>query len=164
MQSERSSLFQMTVLNPLVWIGFILAGMTIANEGIDKAFDIFLYPDTYRNIALGAAVYVGLFDRHYTKDMERLDIGETLLAVIKAIAAILVTWVIALILISNYVAGGRNYRKVLTKRHQDRTQSTQEVKEKAVYDVLDKIEMKEGAGYRVTPQDDGSVIVEVIHD
>lgn len=163
MQGERNSLVQGVLLNPLVWIGLVLTGMTLANRDIDNAYEVFMNVETYRNLALGTAVYVGLFDRHYTKNMERLDIMETLFAVVQSMFIILITWSVSLALITGYLINGEGYKKKLTQRYQERM-DVEETKENKplLPKSLNNVELKSGQRYKVTPQDDGSIIIEVL--
>ena len=66
MEGMRGSVFKAVFLNPLVWIGLVLTGFTLHYEGYEGAFNVFFELETYRNLALGAAVYVALFDRRLT--------------------------------------------------------------------------------------------------
>lgn len=73
--------------------------------------------ETYRNLALGAAVYVALFDRRYKPGGGRLDISETLAAVLEAMYVIVLTWGITLFAIVNYHLGGMSYSAGLRERY-----------------------------------------------
>ena len=84
MEGMRGSVFKAVFLNPLVWIGLVLTGFTLHYEGYEGAFNVFFELETYRNLVLGAAVYVALFDRRYKPGGGRLDISETLAAVLEA--------------------------------------------------------------------------------
>ena len=56
MEGMRGAVFKAVFLNPLVWIGLVLTGFTLHYEGYEGAFNVFFELETYRNLALGAAV------------------------------------------------------------------------------------------------------------
>ena len=116
MEGMRGSVFKAVFLNPLVWIGLVLTGFTLHYEGYEGAFNVFFELETYRNLALGAAVYVALFDRRYKPGGGRLDISETLAAVLEAMYVIVLTWGITLFAIVNYHLGGMSYSAGLRLR------------------------------------------------
>ena len=164
MQGERGSVFKSFFLNPLVWIGIVLMLFTINYEGNKRAFSIFFEAETYRNLAIGTAIYVGLFDKKYTEGMERLDIGETLLTVVVDMAIILLVWGVSLALVVNYQLGGESYSALLTKRYRDNGWTTENKSSVEVKDTLKKMDVEAGKCYKITPNADGSITVEVQED
>lgn len=163
MQGERGSFFKSIFLNPLVWIGIVLMLFTIHYEGNKNAFSVFFEVETYRNLAIGTALYVGLFDKKYTKDMERLDISETLLTVVYDMATILLVWAMLLGLVVSYQLTGENYSTALAERYR-KNGWVAEDNDAVVKDTLKKMDVEAGKRYKVTPQEDGSFIVEVQED
>ncbi|MBQ8750678.1 MAG: hypothetical protein IJZ30_03475 [Alphaproteobacteria bacterium] len=103
--------------NPLIWIGLTLTYMTIHNEGLNSAFDVFYNPITYRNLFIGSAIYVVLFDRHYTKNYKKLDYLETFVAIIEKMAIILFIWLFTLSIYTSYHNGGEAYSNILRARY-----------------------------------------------
>lgn len=164
MQGERSSVFKSIILNPLVLIGLILTGFTLAYSEERAAFQVFYSVETYRNLIIGATLYVLLFDRQYTAGMRRLDIGQTLLAILEAIAIILLVWVGSLFAVITYHIGGENYRDVLRARYVKEGWIKEEKAPKSVEKALQGIDLKAGVKYKITPNDDGSVTVEIEED
>lgn len=162
MQGERGSVFKSIFLSPLVWIGLVLMLFTISNAEPKEAFSIFFVPETYRNLAIGTAIYVGLFDRKYTEGMVRLDIVETLLTVVYDMVTIILVWALSLALVVNYQLGGETYSALLKARYQQESAGLRE--DETAVDIkgkLGNIEVQEGKRYKITPQDDGSIVVEV---
>jgi len=167
MQGERGSVFKSIFLSPLVWIGLVLMLFTINNAEGKEAFSVFFEPETYRNLAIGTAIYVGLFDKKYTEGMVRLDIGETLLTVIYDMAVILLVWGVSLALVVNYQLGGESYKEILLQKYR-KADWTENVKEDVmresplnVDETLQQLEVESGKRYKITPNDDGSIVVEV---
>lgn len=161
MQGERGSVFKSFFLNPLVWIGIVLMLFTIHYEGSKVAFSVFFKVETYRNLAIGTALYVGLFDKKYTKGMERLDISETLLTVVYDMVMVLLVWIVSLALVVNYQLGGENYSAALTERYRKNGWMTEDKTPANVNEVLKKMDVEAGKRYKVTPHADGSFTVEV---
>lgn len=164
MQGERGSVFKSFLLNPLVWIGLVLMLFTINNEGNKNAFAIFFQKETYRNLAIGIAVYVGLFDKKYTEGMERLDIGETLLTVVYDMVMVLVVWIVSLALVVSYQLGGENYSALLTARYRKNRWISEEKTPPHVGETLKEMDVTGGKRYKITQNADGSITVEVEED
>jgi len=161
MQGERSSVFKSFFFNPLVWIGIALMLFTFYNEE-GHWFEVFFKAETYRNLAIGSAVYVGLFGRKYTDGMRRLDIEQTLVAVIETMLTIFLVWLISLVLLVSYRTGGETYSELLRERYRytgnpdDTEVSAERLKS------LENIKLKDGQKYKITPNEDGGVTVEVL--
>jgi len=163
MQGERGSVFKSIFLNPMVWIGVLLTVFTLQNEDEKNVFQLFLNPTVYRNLALGCAVYVGLFDRHYTHKMKHLDIPETLMAVLQAMLTILLVWVATLGFIVSYHTGGESYSEALKDRYRQAGYiSKEEAKPENIQRVLKELNFDMSKSYKITPQSDGTVWIEVI--
>lgn len=160
MQGERGSVFKSFFLNPLVWIGLMLTAFTLGNKEEENAFDLFFEPDTYRNLAIGAALYVGLFDRHYTSGRNHLDWGETLFAVLKTMYVIILIWGGSLFLIINYHSGGEWYSQTLAAKYKKNGWGDS----KTISSINDTEELQTGVSYKVTPNADGSITVETMDE
>lgn len=170
MMGMRGSFFKSVIINPLVWAGCVLTGFTLHYEGYDKAFEIFFKPETYRNLAIGAVAYVALFDRRYKKGGEKLDFSETLAAVIEAMSIILLVWVVLLMWFIGYHESGLRYSNKLRERYRENGWMTNDNAAKAATaakneasEFLDgEIELQKGQRYKLIPQEDGSIVVEVL--
>ncbi len=163
MRETSGSVFKAVLVNPLVWVGLILTGFTLHYEGKERAFDLFYQLETYRNLSIGAAFYVALFDRHYKRGGERLDIGETLMAVLETMYTIIIVWILSLFLVTNYHIGGENYSAALAERYRKSGWTSDEATE-AETEMLKGVNIEAGKRYRITPYEDGSFTVEVIED
>lgn len=164
MQGERGSVFKSFFLNPLVWISAVLTGFTMYYEGEHGAFLLFYKAETYRNLAIGAAIYVGLFDRRYTAGRCRLDLAETLFAVLETMGYILLFWMLFLFLAVNYRLGGAWYSQTLTTRYERHGIKSGEKIPDSVKNVLPSVQPESGKRYKVTPNADGSFTIEVLED
>ena len=102
---------------PLFWIGILLTCFTIHYEGQKEAFAVFFIPETYRNLLVGGAIYVALFDRRYTEHRERFDIKETFKALIETVSVIFFVWSISLVFYVGYHEGGEAYSLGLRKNY-----------------------------------------------
>lgn len=163
MLGERGSIFQAVFLNPLVWIGLLLTFFTMEYNKED-VFGIFFVPETYRNLAIGSAIYVGLFGRKYTEGMNKLDWNQTLGGVIEAMLLVLGVWFFSLFAIIHYQRGGEAYSDLIRKRYQREGVSVQNTAPKndvAVEEAMEKVNLQAGKKYKVTPHEDGSFTVEV---
>jgi len=161
MQGERSSVFKSIILNPLVLIGLVLTGFTLAYSEERAAFQVFYNIETYRNLIIGVTLYVLLFDRQYTAGMRRLDIGQTLLAILESMVIVLLVWAGSLFAVVTYHVGGENYRDVLRAKYVKNGWINEDKVPNNVEKALQGIDLKVGVKYRVTPNDDGSVTIEV---
>lgn len=164
MQGERSSFFKSIILNPLVLIGLILTGFTLANSEDRAAFQVFYNAETYRNLIIGATLFVLLFDRKYTAGMRQLDIGQTLLTILEATLIILLVWAGSLFAVISYHIGGESYREVLRARYVKNGWINEEKMPKNVEKALQGMDLKVGVKYRVTPNADGSITIVVEED
>ncbi len=168
-QGMRGSVFKSVLLNPLVWFGLILTGFTLHYEGYSDAFKVFFELETYRNLAIGAAIYVALFNRQYKKGGGKLDIAETLAAVVVAMYVILLVWGLSLFAVVNYHLGGLAYSDGLRQRYKDAgwiknndaAEDAEAIRE-FTSDIVDGVEFEKGKTYRVIPQEDGSMVIEVV--
>lgn len=169
MQGMRGSVFKSVLLNPLVWIGLILTGFTLHYEGYSNAFKVFFQWQTYRNLAIGAAVYVILFNRQCKRGGRRIDVAETLATVLETMYIILLVWGLSLFAVVNYHQGGLSYSEGLRERYKsagwikndDAAEDAEAVRE-MTSDIVDGVEFEKGKIYRVIPQEDGSFVIEVI--
>lgn len=169
MQGMRGSVFKSVLLNPLVWIGLVLTGFTLHYEGYNHAFQIFFEWETYRNLAIGAAVYVFLFNRQYKRGRARIDVAETLATVLETMYIILLVWGISLFAVVNYHLGGLSYSAGLRERYKsagwiqnDNAAEDAEAVREMTSDIVEGVEFEKGKTYRVIPQPDGTMIIEVI--
>lgn len=163
MRGTSGSVFKAVILNPLVWIAWVLTYFTIHYEGEKNALAIFLNPYMYRNLAIGAAIYVALFDRHYTAGRAKLDIPETLLAVITTMYTILLVWGITLSLIVNYHLGGEWYSAELRERYSTKTASDDEERPlPRNFDTIKNMNLNSGQKLKIIPNADGTFTVEVL--
>lgn len=169
MQGMRGSVFRSVVLNPLVWIGLVLTGFTLHYEGYGNAYSVFFQLETYRNLGIGAAIYVILFNRQYKKGGAKLDVAETLATVLMTMYIILLVWGISLFAIVNYHTGGMAYSEGLRERYRsagwiknDNAAEDAEAVREMTSDIVEGVELEKGKTYRVIPQPDGSMIIEVI--
>lgn len=169
MQGMRGSVFKSVLLNPLVWIGLILTGFTLHYEGYGNAYSVFFELETYRNLAIGAAIYVILFNRQCKKGGRRIDVSETLAAVLETMYIILLVWGLSLFAVVNYHLGGLSYSEGLRERYKsagwiknDNAAEDAEAVREMTEDIVEGVEFEKGKTYRVIPQPDGSMIIEVI--
>lgn len=169
MRATSGSVFKAVFVNPLVWIGWVLTYFTLYYEGDKGAGAIFLKVETYRNLAIGAVIYTFIFNRQYTKGRERVDIFETLIAAAEAMYVIFITWAATTALIANYHIGGERYSEELRARYKLESANSKEdngggALPEAALGALSNVRIEEGGRYRVTPEADGSFIIEVVED
>lgn len=169
MQGMRGSFFKSIIINPLVWFGVILTCFTLHYEGFDNAYQIFFQFETYRNLAIGAAIYVALFNRQYKRGGDKLDVKETLLTVLETMYVILFVWGISLFAVVNYHLGGLSYSAGLRERYEaagwiknDQAKEDIQAVQEMTGKVLEGMDLEQGKMYKVTPQADGSFIIEVV--
>ena len=169
MQGMRGSVFKSVLLNPLVWIGLVLTGFTLHYEGYSNAYGVFFEWQTYRNLAIVAVIYVFLFNRQYKKGGAKLDVPETLAAVLETMYIILLVWGVSLFAIVNYHTGGLAYSEGLRQRYKsagwiknDNAAEDAEAVREMTSDIVEGVEFEKGKTYHVIPQEDGSFIIEVI--
>jgi len=161
MLGERGSIIKAVFLNPKVIIGLVLTCLTLINEE-GHVFDLFYEPKTYRNLAIGSAIYVSLFGLVYTEGMQKLDIIETLKNVIETMAFILLVWGGSLLFVVNYQQGGENYSSLLRRRlQQNKGTDSDEGVSADIVEALEGIKLETGKSYEVTPDENGSFIIEV---
>ena len=163
MLGERGSVFKSIFLNPLVWVSLILTFFTLEYNQ-DDVFGVFFVPETYRNVAIASAVYVGLFGRKYTDGMRKLDWNETLGGVVEAMLTILFVWFFTLFGIVHYQRGGEAYSELIRQRYRNDGGPTSAMgvpQENTMLDALSKVKVEPGQKYKVTPHDDGSFTVEM---
>ena len=165
MQGERSSVFKSFFLNPRILIGLVLTMFTLSMD-YENPFELFFEPDVYRNLAIGSAVYVGLFGRKYTEGMEHLDWGETLMNVLETMVTIFLFWFGSLFLVANYQRGGESYSDLLRARYREARPNAQNENSGAntsrdIVKTLQNMDVKSGQRYRIIPNEDGSVTIEV---
>ena len=167
----RGSFFKSVVLNPLVWLGLGLTGFTLHYEGYQHAFEVFLWPKTYGYVALASIIYVALFDRQYKRGGRRIDISETIGTVLEGMLVILMVWGLSLFFCVHYHLGGMSYSAELRERYKkagwiknDNAAEDYEAVKELTSGVLEdgSVEMEAGKKYKVTPQPDGSMVIEVL--
>jgi hypothetical protein len=118
----HDSFFRRCFTNPLVWVGFALTALTLSHNGLEQALDIFFEPETYRNLAIGAAIYTLIFSPQYKNGGEKIALFATLQVVVENMIVIFVAWNISLLLVLNYHWSGLR----LTQRMEDLYKSDQE--------------------------------------
>lgn len=165
MLGERGSVIKAIFLNPKVIIGLVLTFLTLANEE-GHCFDVFYEPTTYRNLAIGSAIYICLFGLVYTEGMRKLDVGETLKSIVETMAIIFLVWFVSLSLVVNYQEGGNSYSALLRKRYQqnqNREKNSADIDiDIDIVDKLENAELESGKKYKVTPSEDGNIVIEVL--
>ena len=81
------------IYNPLVWIGFLLSYITLRE--VPNSEDIILMlkePKYYIELLIGSAIYVWLFEKHYTKKREKVAILPNIVATVDAMFTVFITW------------------------------------------------------------------------
>lgn len=168
MQGNLGFIFKNIFFNPLVWTGLILTILTLNYE--KDVFEVFFLPKTYGMLAIGAAIYVSLFNIHYTENQEHIDWAETLMSVISAMGIIFFSWFISLSLITGYRASGENLRAQMIKKLAERNaaQTDQTINSNSLQDskhierLIRGMNLDSGQSYVITPQADGSIAVEIV--
>lgn len=156
MLGERGSIIKAIFLNPKVIIGLVLTYLTLTYEE-GHCFDVFYEPTTYRNLAIGSAIYICFFGLVYTEGMKKLDILETLKSIVVTMAIIFLVWFVSLSLVVNYQEGGNSYSALLRRRfQQNKTTNTD------IVDALENADLESGKKYKVTPGENGNIVIEVL--
>lgn len=160
MIGQRNSLFFTIVTNPLIWIGVIL-GILHLRTVPDDVWQVFSTPQTYVNLLLGSTIWTLTFDRHYTKNREKLAIAENLLAIITNAYIIFFVWGSIVFVVSEYHQSGLQYSQTLRERLQEEKQLKNE-RLAPVLQTSGSINIEKGKRYKLTPNTDGSFILEVL--
>lgn len=160
MRGNSASFTKSILSNPLVWIGWGLTWFTLHYEEREHAFELFCRPESFRNLIIGALIYVSCFKRQYKKGGEKLDIIATLVAVYETFFTILLTWGLTLGVIVNYHIGGELYRAALHQKYQEIKGEAPVHVQTAETPSAAISEMQTGKAYRVVPQPDGTFLVE----
>lgn len=164
MRGNSASFTKSILSNPLVWIGGVLTWLTLYYEGKEHAFELFYRPETFRNLIIGAVVYVSCFKRQYKKGGEKLDIIATLVMVYEVFLTILLTWVLTLGVIVNYLVGGEIYRATLQQKYQKIKEENLHQEQMVETSVTVISDMQTGKSYRVVPQPDSTVLIEELSE
>lgn len=164
MIGERNSFKSNVLLNPLVWIGVLLAVLHLRCKSGNEIWEVFTAPTTYYNLLIGALIWTAIFDRHYTQNREKIDIPATLTCVLLNAYTILATWGIIVFVITEYHAGGLQYSRSI-KQHIEANigQKTSPTAPAPQLNIpLNAIDIPSARKYKVTPSADGSFIIEVL--
>ncbi len=161
MIGQRNTFFSCVVTNPLVWIGLIIAFLHLHSLKDNNVWSAFLEPTTYRNLLIGSTIWSLIFDRHYTKNREHLDIIENLCAIITNAYIILVAWGVTIFAISQYHATGNMYSQNL-RNHLQTQKQTQTKASAPALATPQNLNLETGKKYKITPSSDGSFTIEVI--
>lgn len=157
MLGERAHFIRSFFLNPRVIIGFVLVFLTLQNE--DKNWiNLFCEATTYRNLALGSAVYVVLFGLKYTDGMKRVDFVQTLREVVKTMVVIAAVWFGTLFLINAYRQAGESYSELLRHRFQKSGWIKEDASDSSKTFREIKLELNEK--YQITSDVEGHMVVE----
>lgn len=182
MLGDKISVFRGVFLNPLVWMGLVLTGMTLSHE--QDVFGIFFIPKTYGLLAMGAAIYVALFGIHYTEGREHVNWSETMAQVLYTMGVILVSWVFSLSIIMSYRTSGESLRARMVQKLSERAEqsaanggysagnynddsygsegySNEPIN---VEEIISKYNLDRTKSYIITPNPDGSIAVEMISE
>ncbi|MCM1324720.1 MAG: hypothetical protein NC218_11415 [Acetobacter sp.] len=163
MVGERGSFFTNVLFNPLVWIGIVLGVLHLQHKTGPELWNTFQTPTTYINLLIGSAIYTALFDRHYTKNRKEIAIAENLVAILVNAYIIFFVWGIFVFVVSSYHASGLRYSAALRERlAEERTAPTSAQPTPQI--STPKLNLESGKRYKVTPNSDGSFILEVIEE
>ena len=110
-------LLKKLLTSPHIWIGLTLSFLTLHYEGQSDALMVFFNPITYRNLLIGSAIYVAIFDKRYTEHREKFDPKETCIACLETLSAILLVWSISLSLYVSYHESGEIYSETLRTKY-----------------------------------------------
>ncbi len=165
MLGQRNSLLFTIASNPLVWIGIFLGIMHI-NKCTDRdIWQIFQNPETYGNLLIGSTLWTLLFDCHYTENRKRIAVMENIFAVLVNAYIIFFVWGAVVLVISEYRASGIQYsialRKKLAEQHAVARKGDIG---NAPAPVPSSVNLESGKRYKLTPNTDGSFILEVLDD
>ncbi len=163
MIGERGSFISTVILNPLVWIGIILAALHLQSASGTNIWNVFSAPQTYLNLLIGSLIYTVLFDRHYTKNRNKLAIMENLLATVTNAYIIFFTWLTIVFFITQYHESGIRMSNTLRERlAEEKTAPARAPSNINTAPQINNLNIESGKRYKLTPNPDGSFILEVI--
>lgn len=164
MIGERNSFTSNVLLNPLVWIGVTVAILHLSSKSGQAVWNVFRTPETYINLIIGAMVYTALFDRHYTKDRAKLAIMENIYATLTNAYIIFFSWLTVVFVITNYHETGLSYSVSLRKRLAEEKAAAHAPAVSNAAPQINNLNIESGKRYKLTPNADGSFILEVMED
>ena len=162
MIGESNSFKSNVLLNPLVWVGVLLAFLHMRYKTDTDVWAVFQEAQTYINLFIGASVYTLVFDRHYTENRERLAIAENFFAIITNAYIIIFTWFMSVFAVTQYHEGGLRYSASLKEHIENQKDSTRAPAHPQAAPQLNNVNIESGKKYKFTPTTDGGFIVEVI--
>ncbi len=146
---------------PQVWIGIILAVVTLNHDTSPAAYDVFFKSGTYQSLAILMGIYTLIFDKQYKAYRNGVDIPATLFNLIVNMYMVLLVWGCGVFVGVSYLQAGETYGEAIRKKYKqgqyeqqaERLDNTAEQK---------NLQLLEGQKYRIVPQADGSFVVEVL--
>lgn len=109
------------ITNPLVLIGVLLTMITLDEADYKNSLQFFLEWRTYRNLIIGAIIYVAIFDRKYTKGRKRIAVLDNIRAVFGSAFVIFISWVMTIGLIVQFQVRGERIGEKIRERYMGQT-------------------------------------------
>lgn len=162
MIGQRSSLLFTIATNPLIWIGAFLGFLHLSTNTNSDIWEIFHTEQTYVYLIIGASIYTALFDKHYTKNRERIAIPETMLAILTNAYIILFVWGTVVFAVSEYHQSGLEYSLALRERMAEEKAARQSETISSAAPITNLLTLDSNKRYKLTPTNDGSYIIEVL--
>lgn len=162
MLGERGSFTSNVILNPLVWIGILIAVLHLHSKTGAEIWNVFRAPETYLNLLIVSLIYTALFDRHYTKNRAKLAITENIFAIITNAYIIFFSWLVVVFAITQYHESGLRMSNTLRERLAEEKSAPAHTRAPAAQ--VNNLNIESGKRYKLTPNNDGSFILEVIDD
>lgn len=165
MLGQRNSLLFTIATNPLIWIGVFLGLIHISKSANSDVWQIFQNPETYGNLLLGSTLWTLLFDCHYTENRKKVAIVENIFAILVNAYIILFVWGTVVFAISEYRASGIQFSIALRKKlAEQRTAAPHGNTYETPASLPSSVNLESGKRYKLTPNADGSFILEVMDD
>lgn len=161
MSSERNSFLSNIIFNPLVWIGTVVAVLHLQSKTGADIWNVFKSPATYRNLLIGALIYTALLDKHYTKNREKIAIFENIVATVTNAYIIFFTWLTIIFIVTRYHESGLRYSTVIRERLAEEKIPRTDTN---TITQVQNLNLEKGKRYKLTPNADGSFILEVMEN
>lgn len=154
------TLIQTIFSYPQVWIGIILAVVTLNGDTSPAVYDVFFKVGTYQSLAILVGIYTLIFDKQYKAGRKGIDIPATLFNLIVSMYVILLVWGLGVFAVVTYLQSGEAYGEVIRKKYKQGQYERQ--LERPSDTELKELQFLEGQKYHVIPKADGSFVVEIL--
>lgn len=140
------------ITNPLVLIGLLLTVVTL--DGVDhtQTIELFLEGRTYRNLIIGAIIYVAIFDRKYTKGRKKIALMDNVRAVIGASFVIFISWLLTVGIFVQFQVRGERIKNKIYERYAGQSYNNWKIEENGVdiCKIAKDVNFEIGKSYLIT--------------